>query len=67
MMANSIDADQGIACTNSSLTDEYKMCDPNLKWLKTIIQAKERSQNKYKVNKKDFNNIQKKLLKYLLN
>ena len=39
------------------------MSDQNLKWLKTIIQAKERSKKKYKINKKDLNNIQKKLLK----
>ena len=34
------------------------MSDPNLKWLKTVIQAKERIQNKIKTNK-DLNNIQK--------
>ena len=43
------------------------MSDPNLKWLKTIIQAKERSKNKYKVNKKDLNNIQRRLMKYMPN
>ena len=47
MMVNSIDVDQGIWGTNSSLTDEYQMSDPNLKWLKNIIQGNKRSQSKY--------------------
>ena len=59
IMANSIEIDQGIVGTNSSLTDDYQMFDQNLKWLNTIIKAKERSGNKIKVNKK--------LLKYLPN
>ena len=67
MVLNSIDIDQSIVGTNSSLTDGYQMSDPNLKWLKTIIQAKERSKNKYKVNKKDLNNIQRRLMKYMPN
>ena len=64
MMLNSFDIDQGIVGTNSSLMEEYQMSDPSLKWLRPIIQAKEPSQNKYIVSKKDFNNIQKKMLKY---
>ena len=58
MMLNSIKVDRGIVGTNIRLTDEFQMSDLNLKWLKTIIQAKERSQDKYKTNKKDLNNIQ---------
>ena len=67
MMVNSVDVDNNIVGTNSSMTNEFQMSVPNLKWLKTIIETKERSQNKYQINKKDLNNIQKKLLKYLPN
>ena len=41
---NSIELNHDILGTNSRLTDEYQMPDPNLKWIKTIIQA--RDQNK---------------------
>ena len=43
------------------------MSDPNLKWIKTLIQARDTSKNKIKVNKKELSNIQMKLLKYLTN
>ena len=67
MMVKSIVVDQGIVGTNSSLTYEFQMSDPNLKWPKTIIQAKESNQDRYKIDKKGLNNIKKKLLKYLPN
>ena len=67
MMVNSIVVDQGIVGTNSRLTDENQMSDPNLKRMKTIIQAKERSGNKIKINKNYLNIVRKKLLKHLLN
>ena len=49
-MVNSIDVDNNIVGTNISLTNEFQMSDPNLKWLKSIIETKERSQNKYKIS-----------------
>ena len=67
LMVNSIDVDNNILGINSSLTNEFQMPDPNLKWLKIVIESKERSQDIYKIIKKDLNNIQKKLLKYLPN
>ena len=65
LIFNSLEIDHECVGTNSRLTDEHHMSDPNLKWIKTIIQARDRSQNKIKVNIKELNNIQKKLLKYL--
>ena len=61
---NSIDLDHDIVGTNSRLTDEYQMSDPNLRWIKTIIKDRDMNKNKIKINKKELeNNMQKKLLK----
>ena len=66
LMVNSIDMDNNIVGTNISLTGDFQMSDPKLKWLKTIIETKGLSPEGLKINKKDLkNNIQKKLLKYL--
>ena len=40
MMVNAIDVDNIIVGTNSSLTSEFQMSDPNLRWLKNIPHAK---------------------------
>ena len=65
-MVNSNDMVNSIVGTNSSLTGEFQMSDPNLKRLKTIIETKRLRLEGLKINIKDLkNNIQKKLLKYL--
>ena len=58
-MVNVINADNNIVGTNSNLTNEFQMSDPNLKWLKATIEYMERSQDRFKINKKDLNKIQK--------
>ena len=40
MSINAISANNKIIGTNSSLTSEFQMSDPNLRWLKNIILAK---------------------------
>ena len=44
MMVNSINKDNAIVGTISSLANEFQMSDPNLKWLRTIIEFQKRSQ-----------------------
>ena len=46
--------------TNSSLTSDYQMSDPNLKWLKHIIVSKPNIKEMPKLDKKDPNTIIKK-------
>ena len=54
--------------TNSSLTSDYQMSDPNLKWLKHIILSKTNIKEMPKLDKKDPNAIiKRKLLKQLPN
>ena len=64
---NSINIDHEIVGTNSRLTNEYKMSDPNLRWIRNIINSKPSDGSKIKVPKKDLDTIHKKLLKQLPN
>ena len=66
-MINSITIDHEVVGTNSRLTNEYQMSDPNLRWIKNIINYKSSNGNKIKVPKKNLDTIQKKLLKQLPN
>ena len=54
--------------TNSSLTSDYQMSDPNLKWLKQIILSKPNIKELPKLDKNDPNTIiKRKLLKQMSN
>ena len=64
-MINSITIDHEIVGTNSRLTNEYQMSDPNLRWIRNIIISK--SSSGKKVPKKNLDTIQKNLLKQLSN
>ena len=52
MMVNSINVDNIIVGTNSSLTSEFQMSDPNLRWLKNIIISKKTNKDKFKTRQK---------------
>ena len=68
MMVNSIGVNNNIIGTNSSLTSEFQVPDPNLRWLKNIITSKRTNKERFELDKKDPNtNIKKKLLKQLPN
>ena len=64
-MINSIALNHIIVGTNSRLTNEYQMSDPNLKWISDIIKSNANSGSKVKVTKKNLDATQKKLLKLL--
>ena len=66
-MINSITIDHEIVGTNSRLTNEYQMSDPNLRWIRNIIISKSNNGSKIKVPKKDLDTIHKKLLQQLPN
>ena len=64
-MINSIALNHNIVGSNSRLTNEYQMSDPNLKWISDIIKSNANSGSKVKVTKKNLDATQKKLLKLL--
>ena len=65
---NTIEVNNYIIGTNSSLTSEYQMSDPNLKWLKPIIMSKETIKEILRLDKKGpSTNIKRKLLKHMPN
>ena len=51
ILVNAIDVDNIIVGTNSNLSSEFQMSDPNLRWLKNIILAKKTSKEKFELDK----------------
>ena len=51
--------------TNSKLTSEYQMSDPDLKWLKEVIHQRDANNGRAKIARKGLITSRKKLLKYL--